>query len=278
MKIIMPGAGCLALWVALSVAAFAAENCPAQSQQINDSNSLMMLGGTAKGPVKQVVVGEFGKDVNQQKRILGQFDRCGALIRADISYDKNEGALMLRMVQSIARASGGWQAVYDMSVYVVKEGKPVEVNRKQGTIDYLVSPRGIITSATDAFMLRGKKGFTETTNTFDPQLRLIKSVARGSDTEANGEYLYQWNSKNQLVASLSANSKMTWSYDKQDREQRLTTTTHSDNSEMVTVDECQLWDERGNCTLSYSHETEVFAEGEVNRNISAAYRFEYWEK
>ncbi|WP_338564439.1 hypothetical protein [Erwinia sp. E_sp_W01_6] len=80
------------------------------------------------------------------------------------------------------------------------------------------------------------------------------------------------------MASLSANSKMTWSYDKQDREQRLTTTTHSDNSEMVTVDECQLWDERGNCTLSYSHETEVFAEGEVNRNISAAYRFEYWEK
>ncbi|WP_433977333.1 hypothetical protein [Erwinia sp. E_sp_B01_9] len=49
-----------------------------------------------------MVVGEFGKDVNQQKRILGQFDRCGALIRADISYDKNEGALMLRMVQSIA--------------------------------------------------------------------------------------------------------------------------------------------------------------------------------
>ncbi|WP_433977332.1 hypothetical protein [Erwinia sp. E_sp_B01_9] len=47
--------------------------------------------------------------------------------------------------------------MYDMSVYVVKEGKPVEVNRKQGTIDYLVSPRGIITSATDAFMLRGKK-------------------------------------------------------------------------------------------------------------------------
>lgn len=278
MKIIMPGAGCLALWAALSVAAFAAENCPAQAQQINDSNSLMMLGGTAKGPVKQVVVGEFGKDVDQQKRILGQFDRCGALIRADISYDKNEGAMMLRMVQSIARASDGWQAVYDMAVFVVKEGKPVEVNRKQGTIDYLVSTKGIITSATDAFMLKGKKGFTETTNSFDSQLRLIKSVARGSDTEANGEYLYQWNKKNQLVTSLSANSKMSWSYDKQDRELRLTTTTHSDYSDMVSVDECQLWDERGNCTLSYSHETEVFPQGKVNRNISAAWRFEYWDK
>ena len=277
MKIIMLGAGCFMLWAGVS-AASAAEGCPAQATQINDSNSLVLLGGTAKGPIKQVVVGEFGKDVNQQKRILGQFDRCGALLRADISYDKAEGNMMLRMVQNIARVTSGWQSVYDMSVFVIKDGQPVEVNRKQGTVNYLVSTKGIITSSTDAFLLKGEKGFTETTNSFDSRLRLIKSVARGSDEQANGEFRYKWNNKNQLVNSSSGNSKMSWSYDKQDREQRLLTLTHNANSDLTSVDECQLWDERGNCTLSYSHETEVFPQGEINRHISAAYRFEYWEQ
>lgn len=278
MRIIMLGAGCFALWIGLSGAAFAAERCPAQAQQINDSNSLLLLGGTARGPIKQVVVGEFGKDVNQQKRILGQFDRCGALVRADISFDKNEGNMKLAMVQSIARVSDGWQSVYDLSVFVVKEGQSEEVNRKQGTVNYLVSKRGIITSSTDAFLLKGEKGFTETTNSFDSRLRLIKSVARGSDEQANGEYRYQWNSKNQLTSASSDSNKMTWSYDKQDRELRLLTLTHNANSELTSVDECQLWDQQGNCTLSYSHETEVFAKGEINRHISAAYRFEYWDR
>ncbi|MGB9096991.1 hypothetical protein [Erwinia sp.] len=278
MKIIMLGAGCFMCWAGVSGAVYAAESCPAQAKQINDSNSLVLLGGTAKGPVKQVVVGEFGKDVNQQKRILGQFDRCGSLLRADISYDKSEGNMMLRMVQNIARNNSGWQSVYDMSVFVIKEGQPVEVNRKQGTVNYLISNKGIITSSTDAFLLKGEKGFTETTNSFDSRLRLIKSVARGSDEQANGEFRYKWNSKNQLVNSSSENSKMSWSYDKQDREQRLLTLTHSASSEMTSVDECQLWDEQGNCTLSYSHEKEVFPQGEISRHISAAYRFEYWEQ
>lgn len=277
MKIIMLGAGCFMLWAGVS-AAYAAEICPAQAKQINDSNSLVLLGGTAKGPIKQVVVGEFGKDVNQQKRILGQFDRCGALLRADISYDKSEGSMMLRMVQNIARVNSGWQSVYDMSVFVIKDGQSVEVNRKQGTVNYLVGNKGIITSSTDAFLLKGEKGFTETTNSFDSRLRLIKSVARGSDQQANGVFRYQWNNKNQLVNSSSGNSKMSWSYDKQDREQRLLTLTYSANSDLTAVDECQLWDDRGNCTLSYAHEKEVFPQGEINRHISAAYRFEYWEQ
>jgi hypothetical protein len=277
MKIIMLAAGSIAFWALQTGYASAAE-CPTQAQQINDSNSLVLLGGTAKGKIKQVVVGEFGKDVNQQKRILGQFDRCGALLRADISYDKNEGNMMLRMAQSVVRVTTGWQALYDMSVFVIKEGQPVEVNRKQGTIDYLVSKKGVITSSTDAFLLKGEKGFTETTNSFDSRLRLVKSVARGSDVQANGEYRYQWNSKDQLVTSSSANSKMSWTYDKQNREQRLLTITHSDNSDLTSVDECQLWDEQGNCTLSYSKETEVFPKGEINRHISAAYKFEYWER
>lgn len=277
MKIIMLAAGSFAFWALQTGDASAAE-CPAQAQQINDSNSLVLLGGTAKGKIKQVVVGEFGKDVNQQKRILGQFDRCGALLRADISYDKNEGNMMLRMAQSVVRVTTGWQALYDMSVFVIKEGQPVEVNRKQGTIDYLVSKKGVITSSTDAFLLKGEKGFTETTNSFDSRLRLVKSVARGSDVQANGEYRYQWNSKDQLVTSSSANSKMSWTYDEQNREQRLLTITHTDNSDLTSVDECQLWDEQGNCTLSYSKETEVFPKGEINRHISAAYKFEYWER
>ncbi len=36
-----------------------------------------MLGGRAKGAVRKVIAGEFGKDVDSQKRVLGQFDPCG---------------------------------------------------------------------------------------------------------------------------------------------------------------------------------------------------------
>lgn len=259
-------------------AALAVDSCPADAALVNDSNSLLLLGGTAKGPVKQVVMGEFGKDVDRQKRILGEFDRCGALLRADISFDKHEGNVALKMVQSITRVAAGWQADYALAVFVQQQGKLVEVNNKQGTINYLTGKTGAITSSTETFLLKGEKGFTETTNSYDHRQRLIKSVARGSDAQANGEFHYRWNEKNQLVASSSANSEMQWRYDEKNREKGLLIQTHNPDSELTTQDECQLWDDHDNCTLSYSHEREVFAGGEVLRNISAAYRFEYWDK
>lgn len=265
------------LTVIFSCVAWAATTCPPNAQLINDSNSILLLGGTAKGPVKQVVIGEFGKDVNQQKRILAEFDRCGSLLRADVSFDKAEGNMLLRMVQSIVRVTSGWEVVYDMSVFVMQSGQPVEVNRKQGKINFLTGKQGTITRSTDAFLLQGKKGFTETTNSYDQRLRLIKSVARGSDRQTNGEYRYQWNEKDQLISSTSASSKMSWIYDKQNREQRFSTEMHNENSELTAVDECQLWDDHDNCTLSYTREKEVFAQGEILRNISAAYKFEYWD-
>lgn len=276
MKIIMLSVCSLGLL--LTGSAFAAQKCPPHAELINNSNGIVLLGGTAKGPVKQVVLGEFGRDVNQQRRILGQFDECGTLLRADISFDKNENNVMLKMVQSVVQAASGWQAVYDISVFVLKQGKAVEVNRKQGTINYLIGEKGTITSATEAFLLKGEKGFTETIYTFDRQQRLIKSVSRSSDSQANGETRYRWNPKNQLVASESADSKMSWHYDKKDRELKLHSQEHNEFSEKTALDECQLWDNRGNCTLSYLHEKETYPGAVVSRNISAAYRYEYWEK
>ncbi|KAB8307912.1 hypothetical protein EH228_14500 [Erwinia endophytica] len=260
MKIIMLSAGSLALLTTMTLnVAFAAEKCPEKAQQINDSNSLLLLGGTVKGPVKQVVVGEFGKDVDQQKRIISEFDRCGGLARADVTFDKHEGDVMLKMVQNIVRVATGWESVYDLSVFVIKEGQPIEVNRKQGIINYQLGKQGTIASSSDVFLLQGEKGFTETINTYDSDQRLIKSVARGSDGRANGEYSYHWNRKNQLVSSNSDTSKMTWTYDQKDRELRLLTLTHNNYSDLTSSDECQLWDDHDNCTLSYSHEIEVFA-------------------
>lgn len=265
--------------VALLVApaGYAAAACAPGSQQVNNNNSLMMLGGTAKGPVKQFVVGEFGKDVDQQKRMLGQFDRCGALLRADISYEKQEGNMQIKLVQNIERVEQGWRSGYDLVVYQLKGGQPIEVNHKQGTIDYHTGQRGSITSSTDRFLLQGEQGFTETTNRFDGKQRLVRSVSRGSDKNSNGAFDYRWNNNNQLLSSKSERSTMQWRYDKQQRELSLTTKTDNALSSMTSVDECQLWDDRGNCTLSYSREMEVFPSGIVRRNITAAYRFEYWE-
>lgn len=255
----------------------AALNCAPDNQQVNRNNSIVMLGGMARGPVKQFVLGEFGKDVDQQKRMMGEFDRCGVLERADIRFDKQEGRLQLTLVQNIERVRDGWLANYVMTVSEHQNGQPVVINDKRGTTHYRVSSRGNIVSSNDVFTLKGQKGFTETTYHFDRQSRLIRSVARGSDNNSNAQFTYRWNKKNLLEASESERQKMTWEYDQDERELRLSTRSDTPMSSITSYDECQLWDERGNCTLSYQREMEVFPDGIIRRNITAAYRFEYWD-
>ncbi|MCU5775907.1 hypothetical protein N5923_17300 [Erwiniaceae bacterium BAC15a-03b] len=262
----------------LSFTASAAEQCPLHNKAVNDSNAIIMLGGTARGPIKQVVVGEFGKDVDLQKRLLGQFDNCGILLIADSSFDKNEGNVLLNMEQHVVRIPGGWQADYAISVKVKQQEKMVEVSNKQGTINYQLGKNGNITSSTDVFTLMGKKGFTETTYSHDRHFRLLKSVARGSDHLSNGEYRYQWDPKGNLLTTTSDKSKETYTYDKQERELGLHSVASTAVSTITTIHECQSWDDIGNCTLSYGRETEVFDSNTVKRNISTAYRFEYWPK
>ncbi|MBD8161285.1 hypothetical protein [Erwinia persicina] len=255
----------------------AAPACQPGYQQVNSNNSIVMLGGTAKGPIKQFVLGEFGKDVNQQKRMIGEFDRCGVMQRADLRYDKLEGRLQIGLVQNFERVSDGWLSHYEMTVSELRGGEPVVINDKRGTTHYRTDKRGMIVSSADAFTLKGESGFTETTHFFDRQSRLIRSTSRGTDTNSNGVLTYRWNKKNQLVASDSERQKMTWDYDSRERELRLNTRSDSPMSSMTTQDECQLWDDQGNCTLSYAREMEVFPGGIVRRNITAAYRYEYWK-
>ncbi len=253
--------------------------CPLYSQAVNDSNSVIMLGGTARGHIRQFVVGEFGKDVDLQKRMLGQFDRCGALTVADIFYDKREGNVILSMAQHLEQVNGeGWLAEYQMSVRVQRDGREVEVNNKQGMINYLVGIHGNIISASDTFTNMGNKGFTETTYRHDKQFHLINSVARGSDVQSNGEYYYRWNQRGQMLSMTSTQSKEAYTYDKQGRELQLNSVSHRAGGLLTTINECQLWDETGNCTLSYSSEIEVSDAGTLKRHAGAAYRFDYWDK
>ena len=267
--------GAAGLWS--SGAALAAETCRRVGDAINNSNSVILLGGTAKGQIKQVVMGEFGKNVNSQKRVLGQFNRCGQLTVADISYDKDDRNVVLAMEQHVARVSHGWLAQYQISVSVRKENALVEVNNKQGVISYMVGEKGNIISASDSFILMGNKGFTETTYQYDKHLRLSSSVSRGSDALTNGEYHYRWSPEGLLLGSSSEQGKESYSYDKQQRESGLRAVSNNRNGTTVTLDECQSWDDVGNCTLSYSQETETDGKETVQRQLSTAYRFEYWD-
>ncbi|GLR07310.1 hypothetical protein COO59_17905 [Mixta theicola] len=255
----------------------AAETCRSIPDAIKQSNSVILLGGTAKGKIKQLVMGEFGKNVNSQKRVLGQFDRCGQLIVADISYDKNDQNSVLAMVQHISRVSHGWLAEYQISIKVQKEDALVEVNNKRGNISYMVGTKGNIISASDSFMLMGKKGFTETTYDYDKQLRLSNSTSRGSDALTNGEYRYRWNKTGLLLGSSSAQSQESYTYDNQQRELGMRMVNATSNGSVITLDECQSWDKTGNCTLSYSHETETAGQETLQRQLGTAYRFEYWD-
>lgn len=255
-----------------------ASRCGPQSQAIASSNNWIMLGGNAKGAVRQVIAGEFGKNVNSQKRILGQFDPCGDLMVADVSYDKSENNIRLSMEQHIARVENGWMAEYAWLVKVVKEGKEVVVDNRQGTINWLTGRQGNIVSASEKFISMGKKGFTDTTYRYDTQLRLQKSVSRGTDELTNGENHYHWNSQGLVTRATTARGKDIYTYDKQFRELRLDGQSSTPLSTIRSVDECQLWDDVGNCTLSYLHETEVFAQGTIERHLSSAYKYEYWDQ
>jgi len=256
----------------------AASHCGPQSAAIASSNHWILLGGSARGAIKQVVAGEFGKDVNSQKRVLGQFDACGDLMVADISYDKSERNVILSMEQHIARVQGGWVAEYAYRVKVLKEGEEVVVDNRQGTITWQKGQHGNITSASDTFTSMGKSGFTDTTYRYDRQHRLEKSVSRGSDPLTNGENHYHWNAQGLVTRTASTRSTDSYSYDPQWRERRLTGTATTPLSTIRTVDECQLWDDVGNCTLSYLHETEIFTRGTIERHLSSAYKYEYWDQ
>ncbi|MFV9669290.1 hypothetical protein [Pantoea sp. ARC607] len=255
----------------------ATSGCLPNRAAVANSNQLILLGGNARGAVKQVVAGEFGKDVNSQKRVLGQFDACGELTVADVSYDKSERNVTLSMEQHIARVQGGWVADYAWLVKVLKAGKEEVVENRQGTINWQKGEHGNITSASDRFTSMGKSGFTDTTYHYDRQLRLEKSVARGSDPLSNGEFYYHWNPQGLVTHTTSARGSDRYSYDAQWREQRLDTQETTPLSTIRSVDECQSWDEVGNCTLSYQHETEVFTRGTLERHLSSAYKYEYWD-
>ncbi|KTR49382.1 hypothetical protein NS303_04750 [Pantoea ananatis] len=259
-------------------AAWAAASCPPYSKAVTNSNNWILLGGSAKGQVRQVIAGEFGKDVNSQKRVLGQFDRCGDLLVADISYNKNERNVILSMEQHLVRVQNGWVAEYAYLVKVIRQGSEVVVDNRQGTIQWQKGKNGNIISASDKFISMGKDGFTDTTYRYDKRFRLLKSIARGTDPVSNGEYRYEWNPQGLVTRSTSARRKDTYTYDNQWRELRLNGTATTDVSTLRTVDECQFWDDKGNCTLSYLNETEVFDKGTIQRHLSAVYKYQYWDK
>lgn len=269
---------CALLLPAANVALAAGTACPPQSAAIASSNNWIILGGDAKGAVRQVVAGEFGKDVDSQKRVLGQFDRCGRLLVADITYDKNEGSVILSMEQHIARVQRGWVAEYAWLVKVLKDGQAQVIDNRQGTISWRIGPQGNILSASDTFTSMGKAGATETTFHYDRHFQLEKSVARGSDETSNGVSSWRWNQQGQVTTASTARGKDTYTYDAQWREKRLDGTSTTPVSTLRSVDECQLWDDVGNCTLSYLHETETFAKGTLERHLTTAYKYQYWDR
>lgn len=260
-------------------AAPASENitrCAPNQQRVNDNNNLLLLGGTAKGPVNRFAVGEFGKNVDRQKRLLGEFDRCGVLSRVDMSYDKREGNTRLKMIMAAEKIDDGWLAQFDVMVFVLRDGREIPVHRKQGTTHYVTGRSGNIISANETFILQGKPGFTETINHFDSRSRLIRSVSRSSDSNSNSDVHYHWNNRNQLVSSESEHRSAHWNYDKAGRELGVEMREATPFVASSTLDECQLWDNKDNCTLSYSREMEVSAAGLFRNSLSAGSRYEYW--
>lgn len=266
------------LFCLLSANAVAKTACPPLNQQVNDSNNVILLEGTGKGNVKQVIVGGFGKDINQQARLLGTFDVCGRLTQADFTFQQTENGVTVEMVNHLESSPQGWEAVYEVVVTTRKGEQNVPIRLKQGRIRYQMGQQGNITSASDTFLLQGEEGFTQTTYRYNPSMLLTHSVARGTDPLANGEMVWQWNQRGQLLSGKSDKRETRYHYDEHFRETQMITTEKTETGKTVTVDECQLWDETGNCTLTYTRESESLPGRTLTRNLGTAMKYTYWDQ
>ncbi|TKI06335.1 hypothetical protein [Martelella alba] len=275
MKFWLIGTACM-LASLTATGAFAADACFARHRLRNDNNNLIMLDGLGKGNIKLMVSGMVGKDVDEQASGNVRFDRCGVLADALFDYRKNERNVSLRMVNHTARTAHGWMTDYELAVIVDRDGHPELATHKQGQILFSTDKLGQITSASDAFVLDGDKGFTTTIYYYDKQRRLVKSVARGSDVLANDQYLYHYDDKGRLHNIVNAKGVTTFHYDGLNREtgsERVSTTSVSQTSKS---EQCRRFDDAGNCTLSYARETEIFPTAIIHRNTSTAMQYNYW--
>lgn len=253
--------------------------CVVKNRQVNESNIQILLGGSAKGEIRQFVSGTLGKDVNQQVHLSGNIDRCGRLDEAVFKYQKTEKNVRLEMVSQTLRIDPGWITEYEVRVSVLKGGQPLLVNRKRGTQYFTTGKRGNVTASTDRFTINDEPGFTTGTYDYDPQLRLVRSVTRGSDALSNQETRYRYTPQGALFSAIAADGdRTTYRYDPQGRESGSVTFSSSPFGQTSRVERCQSWDETGNCTLSDTFETELLPSMRLTRNLSTAYQYRYWDE
>jgi len=256
--------------------AVAADNCADKHRRVNDNNNLIMLDGNARGNIKMMVSGMVGKDVDEQASGNIRFDQCGVLSDALFDYHKSEGQIILRMVNHTVKATGGWESTYEIAVAVDKEGTQTLATHKLGKINFSTDKTGLITSSTDSFTINDQKGFTTTVYTYDKRHRLVKSVARGSDALANDQYVYNYDPKGLLSTTASSKGSTTYRYDATGRELSSNEVSTTSISQISKIEECQRFDDVGNCVLSYGRETEIFPLYVIKRHRSTAMQYQYW--
>ncbi|MBS0969599.1 hypothetical protein CYR40_16080 [Chimaeribacter arupi] len=253
--------------------------CAVKNRQVNESNIQILLGGSARGDIRQFVSGSLGKDVNQQVHLSGNIDRCGRLSEAVFKYQKTENNLRLEMVSRTLRVEAGWITDYEVRISVLKEANQTLVNRKRGTLYYTTGKRGNITASTDLFTINDRRGFTTGTYDYDAQLRVVRSVTRGTDALSNQETRYRYTPQGWLLSATATDGdRSTYRYDPQGRESGSVTFSSSPFSQTSRVERCQSWDEAGNCTLSDTFETELLPSMRLTRNLGTAYQYRYWDE
>lgn len=267
----------LALLAGIAAGAGAAEKkCPAGNAIINDSNNLIMLDGTAKGDIRQVVAGMVGKDLDEQARSSILFDTCSRLAVEAYDYHKKERNITLMMSNHTQKADYGWVSEYDIVVSLNKDGKQTILNHKEGITRFFVGKHGVITSSTDAFTLNNRPGFTTIIYDYDKALRLTKSTARGSDALTNNEYVFSYDQRGNFSGLSSSHGKATYKYGPDGREAGSFSTSKTSVSIITKVEECRRNDDKGNCILSYGRDTEIFGNDIIRRHRSTATQYQYW--
>lgn len=269
----------LILLAGLAAHAAAAQNqCPPAKKTINDSNSLIMLSGTAKGDIRLVVAGMVGKDLDEQARSSISFDACSALSEEAYDYHKTEGHMTLRMSNHTVKSADGWESEYDIAIIIDQDGKQSLVNHKQGKSRFFVGEKGVITSSTDAFTINGQPGFTTAVYDYDKNLRLLKSTARGSDPFSNDVNIYAYDDKGYFSSMRSLHASTRYLYGVDGREAGSFSVSITPMSQLTKVEECRRNDDRGNCILSYGSDREILPLAVIRRHRSTATQYQYWDQ
>lgn len=256
-----------ALLCLLSIFAFDASSaeCSPQQVQNNKMNNFILFDEQPSADTpKAMDLTIESRDGFIHSSVSAIFSRCGELIKAEFSKEKNyqTGSRVLTATYSaeINKKEYGWKTnlKFHNAMTDLYSKKKTEFFSQQVESVILLGINGVISKSGDRFeAMTGNQhqlGVAITSYRFDATGRLLSTDRRSNLRSDNAKTDYEYDVSGRLLQKRSASVMDIYSYDQTGRELSLTSTA-TYFTEEKTVTTCQEWNGLGKCTLTHQRIT-----------------------